>query len=99
MDGKQVEALTERVAMAVAERITSNISAVAEDAAQKAVKQTLISLGVDVENPREFQADMLHTRNWRRSTETVKSQGLRVTVGVIFTGMIALIYQHFQKPM
>lgn len=99
MDGRQVEALTERVAIAVADRITSNISAVAEDAAQKAVKQTLVSLGIDTDNPREHQADMLHVRRWRKSTEAVQSQGIKVTVALIFTGIIGMIYQHFQKPM
>lgn len=58
-----------------------------------AVKETFLSLGLDIENSdgiTEAQKDFLHLRQWRKTVETAKSQGLIVTVGTLITGAIAL---------
>ena len=47
------------------ERTQKMIESVATDAAEKAVQQTLTSLGVDHINPLETQRDMAALREWR----------------------------------
>lgn len=56
------------------------------------VEQTLTRLGVDTENPLEFQRDMQHLRAWRESVSTIKKQSLVTAIGVITTGFIGLVW-------
>ena len=56
------------------------------------VDQTLTRLGVDTENPIEFQRDLQHLRNWRESVATVKRQSLVTAVGVIIAGALGLMW-------
>ncbi len=51
------------------------------------VDQTLTRLGVDTENPLEFQRDLQHLREWRTSVAQIKQQGFIAAVG--FAGFIA----------
>lgn len=55
---------------------------------EKAVQQTLLTMGIDTSDPAEMQRDFQHLRAWRESVETVKRQGLITAVGVIVTGVI-----------
>lgn len=55
------------------------------------VAHTLISLGIDADDPVEFQKDMAHLRAWRESMNTVKRQSLLTAVIILTTGMIGLI--------
>ncbi len=56
------------------------------------VDQTLTRLGVDTENPLEFQRDLSHLREWRKSVATIKRQSLITAVGVIIAGVLGLIW-------
>lgn len=56
------------------------------------VDQTLTRLGVDTENPLEFQRDLQHLRNWRESVATVKRQSLVTAVGILVAGILGLIW-------
>ena len=56
------------------------------------VDQTLTRLGVDTEDPLEFQRDLQHLREWRKSVATVKRQSLVTAVGVITIGILGLIW-------
>lgn len=56
------------------------------------VNQTLTKLGVDIDNPLEYQKDMQHLRAWRESISTVKRQTLISAVGVITVGILGLIW-------
>lgn len=58
----------------------------------QAVAETLIKLGIDVQSPLEFQADMQHLRQWRKSVATVKRQGLMTAVGIITAGILGLFW-------
>lgn len=89
---------------------------VAERAARQAVRETLVSLGIDPEKPieaqrdmaalrelrelmtsREFQADMMHLRRWRKALDGVQSKGMLTLVGLITAGLAAAIWIGFQK--
>ncbi len=56
------------------------------------VAETLLKLGIDAEDPLEFQADMQHLRQWRQSVATVKRQGLMTAVGILTAGVLGLIW-------
>jgi hypothetical protein len=56
------------------------------------VDQTLTRLGVDTENPIEFQKDLSHLREWRQSVATIKRQSLITAVGVLIAGVLGLIW-------
>lgn len=56
----------------------------------EAVKETLLHLGLDVDNPAELRKDFNHLRDWRESTEAVKHKAISTIVGTIITGGLAL---------
>lgn len=56
------------------------------------VKETLTKLGVDTENPLEYQKDQAFVRSWRNSSEAVKRQGIITAIGIITTGLVGLVW-------
>jgi hypothetical protein len=56
------------------------------------VTQTLLTLGVDTNDPVELQKDLAHLRAWRESMETVRRQSLITAIGVITAGALGLIW-------
>jgi hypothetical protein len=56
------------------------------------VEQTLTKIGIDTEQPLEFQKDMQHLRAWRESVSTVKRQSLITAVGILTAGVLGLIW-------
>lgn len=76
------------------------IDAVATTAAERAVKSTLLSLGINIENPEgivEAQLDFQHLRAWRESTEAVKRKALLTAVTVVVTGAIGYLVLAFRS--
>ena len=69
-----------------------DIDRIADSAAQKALRNLFLTLGVNVDDPTEVQRDMAFIRNWRLSSEAVKRQGFILAVGVIITGMLGLVW-------
>jgi hypothetical protein len=56
------------------------------------VNETLTRLGVDTEDPLEFQRDLQHLRAWRESVATVKQQSLVTVVGILIAGALGLMW-------
>lgn len=76
------------------------IDAIATTAAERAVKSTLLSLGINIETPAaivEAQLDFLHLRAWRESTEAVKRKALLTAVSVVVTGAIGYLVLAFRS--
>lgn len=63
----------------------------------ESVEQTLTRIGIDPDQPLEFQKDMAYLRGWRTSSETVKRQGLMTAIGVLTTGFIGLVWMTITK--
>ena len=63
-----------------------NIEACHTKLIEETVKQTLVTLGLDVRDPIKLQKDFAHLRDWRESSEKIKSKGIVTLVGVIVTG-------------
>lgn len=74
------------------EEVRELVRSTAEQAAKEAVRQTLLTLGIDTEEPIEVQADMRHLREWRKSVATVKKQGLVTAIAIITSGVLGLVW-------
>lgn len=59
---------------------------------ESTVRQTLLQLGIDSSKPLEVQADMRHLREWRETTETIKSRSLWAVWGCFLAGAGALLW-------
>jgi len=76
--------------------IKALVERTASETATRAVRETLVALGLNVNDPFEVQADMQHLRAWRRSMNTVKKQGLVTAVGILVAGFLALVITEFK---
>lgn len=75
------------------------VQAVAQAAAREAVREMLLTLGIDASNPEaiiEMQKDFQVIRTWRQSSEAVQRQGILIAVGVLVVGFLGMIYAHFR---
>lgn len=59
---------------------------------REAVRETFLMLGVTVDDPIEVQKDFNHLREWRNTTESIKSKGLLTMIGVMASGALAAIW-------
>lgn len=80
------------------EQIEALVAKTAEETAQRVIKQTLLSFGIDASDPLEMQADMQHLRNWRTSVNAVKRQGMLSAMGIIVAGVLGLIWMAVNNP-
>lgn len=62
-----------------------------KEATVEAVKEVLITLGIDTENPLELQADMLYVRRSRETTLQVSGVIRRSLIGVAITGGVSFL--------
>lgn len=53
---------------------------------REGVMQALTLMGVDTKNPLEMQRDFQHLREWRTTSESIKSKGLLTIVGILVAG-------------
>ncbi len=59
---------------------------------REAVRETFLMLGVKVDDPIEVQKDFQHLREWRNTTESIKSKGLLTVMGMLVSGMLAALW-------
>lgn len=59
---------------------------------REAVRETFLMLGVKVDDPIEVQKDFQHLREWRNTTESIKSKGLLTVMGILVSGMLAALW-------
>lgn len=56
---------------------------------REAVRETFLMLGVKVDDPIEVQKDFQHLREWRTTTDSIKSKGLLTLMGILVSGLVA----------
>lgn len=72
-----------------------SIRAIAREAAREAVSETFLALGIPTETPDaviEAQRDFQFVRDFRRSTDAVKRQGLLTATILLVSGLAGLIW-------
>lgn len=70
----------------------AEIHEIARRAAQEAVKETFLVLGLDPDKPLEAQADMQFVRRTRTSAEAIQRQSVMAAVGLITVAILGLIW-------
>jgi hypothetical protein len=66
-----------------------------EAAVVKAINATLMSFGIDADDPKEMKqlrADLDHLRKWRTSVEQAQSLTFRVVITMIVTGFVGAVW-------
>lgn len=66
---------------------------------REAVEQTLLTLGVDAKNPLTVQQDMHFVRELRSASESVRSKGLLVVVGILITAALGALWVGIKGSM
>jgi|WetSurMetagenome_2_1015567.scaffolds.fasta_scaffold573918_2 hypothetical protein len=77
------------------------IQHIAEVSANKAVRELLIAMGVDANDPEallEMQRDFAHLRDWRKSVAMVKNKTLTAAIGILVTGVAGAIWLAVRGP-
>lgn len=62
-----------------------------EQVVEKAVTDTFLKMGIDSADPIEMQKDMQHLRQWRESTESIKTKSLATIIGFVIVGGLGLL--------
>lgn len=70
----------------------AEIEAIAEEAADKAVRKLLLTLGVDLNDPLETQKDMAYLRTWRTGTQRLGWKTVTAIVTVTVGGTATAIW-------
>lgn len=63
---------------------------------REAVRETFLMLGVKVDDPIEVQKDFQHLRDWRTTTESIKSKTAVAVVGLVVSGLAAALWLGFK---
>lgn len=77
----------------------SEIKHIADESAKAALREMLVMMGVDANDPKaliEMQQDFAHLRVWRESVEAVRNKGLMVATGILVSGVLAAIWMAFK---
>jgi hypothetical protein len=75
------------------------MNAIAEQAAEEALKKMLLALGINAYTPeamQAFQKDMAFTRALRESSDAVKRKAMLTAVGVLITGVLGYLWLAFK---
>lgn len=67
--------------------ITHNATA----AANTAIRDTMLKMGMDPDKPGEMAADMIHLREWRTTMTLLKRHGFKTVLASALAGVIALL--------
>ena len=74
---------------------SSEIEDIAKQTARAAVQETLLTLGVNTNDPeaiRQMQRDFAYLRDWREASGTIKARGLMALTGIAVSGIVAAIW-------
>ncbi len=85
--------------MNVTPEVEALLKQIAFEAARQAVEQTLISHGIDPENPFEFQKDMLHLREWRLRVERIQEKSMMTITVIVITSIAVMIWIGFKSKI
>ncbi len=63
---------------------------------KETVHETLVSMGMDVDDPLEMQKDFQFNRRWRESSEKATSLTLKIILTTLVTGAIGWLAMHLK---
>ena len=56
------------------------------------VKETLLTLGLDISDPIKMQKDFQHLREWRETTEAVWQKGTFTIIAMLIAGFVSALW-------
>lgn len=65
----------------------------------ESVKETLLMLGVKVDDPVEMQQDFTHLRKWRKAVDTAQSTSMLTALGILVTGGMGALWLGIQAML
>jgi hypothetical protein len=65
----------------------------------KAVIATLSRFGIEEDDHKEFRADMIHVRRWRKSVEQTQTYTFKAIVTVLVSGFIGVVWLGFKTML
>lgn len=65
---------------------------IVHETVQQTVSETMLRLGVQVTDPIEMQKDFQHLRDWRKTTDSVKTKAMLAMVGILISGLAASVW-------
>lgn len=74
---------------------SSEIQHIASETAKAAVREMLLTLGVNANDPeaiRKMQQDFAYLRDWREASGTIKARSFSVIVGILVSGGAAAVW-------
>ena len=80
------------VVRAVLEEERKEYAASQDEVVLKTVSAILTSFGLDDKEKKEFQADFVHLRKWRKSVDSVERVGITTVVTVLLTGLVGAMW-------
>lgn len=63
---------------------------------KETVEETLLTLGVDVEDPLEMQKDFKMMRDLREGVSVIRRSTIKTIIGVVITGALGLLWLGFK---
>ena len=63
------------------------------------VNQVLTSFGLEGEDRKEFQADLLHLRRWRKSVEQAQGYTFKIVITTIVGGVLGALWLGLQAML
>jgi hypothetical protein len=66
---------------------------------REAVRESFLLLGMQINDPIEVQKDFQHLREWRTTTESIKTKGLLALVGVLVTGLAGAAWMGIREML
>lgn len=90
MTPSDIEAVAVRAAQAAVREMDHPSRESMQALVSEAVKQTLIQLGIDHQNPLEMQQDFQYLRTWRKSGQELKRKTTIALAGLFLSGFVAL---------
>lgn len=70
-----------------------------QDIVDKAIEAYLVRMGIESEDPRDMQSDMIFIRKFRQTTEAISSKIVMVIVGVATLAGIGGIWMAIRKVL
>ncbi|MCS3690966.1 hypothetical protein ABIF26_006473 [Bradyrhizobium elkanii] len=63
------------------------------------VSNVLANLGLDAQDRKELQADLIHLRKWRKSVEQAQSYTFKAVITVIATGFVGAVWMGIKTAL
>ncbi len=73
--------------------IDEDVRHIAREAARAAVEEMLLALGLDADEPKETQADMLWLRRARKGSDDMGRYARRSALGIVVPLLLWLLYE------